>query len=95
MKCIFVVSALIFSIVPAFAGGAQKICFDNGGIADYRPDGSYNYSGGSPGKWKSVGKHSYLINFDSGTSRVDNYDELGGGKILDHAPQGQFTGHHC
>ncbi len=89
---------LLLLSTPALAGGAQKICFDNGGVADYRADGSYEYSGGGQtytGKWKSAGKHSYHVNFDNGNSRTDTYDDLGGGKVMDHAPQGQFAGHAC
>ena len=92
MKSALLVSALVLFSVPAHAGGAQKICFDNGGVADYRADGSYQYDGGGTftGKWKSVGKNRYQINFDSGGSRVDTYDDLVGGKVLDHAPKGDF-----
>ncbi len=97
MKGTLLMSGLILFTVPAYAGGAQKICFDNGGVADYRADGSYEYSGGGQtytGKWKSVGKNRYQINFDNGNSRVDTY-EMKGGTVIDHAPQGTFTGHAC
>lgn len=95
---IIIVSALI--VLPAVAGskGAQKICFDNGGVADYRADGSYQYSGTGgnfTGKWKLLGARRYQINFDNGNSRVDTYDTLGGGNVMDHGPQGNFSGHQC
>jgi hypothetical protein len=99
MKVTILASALILVSVPANAGKAQKICFDDGGVADYQAGGNYNYTGQGAsytGKWKSVGAHQYMVNFDNGRTRVDTYDELGGGKIMDHNPQGATVpGHHC
>ena len=92
--------SILFLTIPfsAYAGPPQKICFDNGGMADYRADGSYQYDGGGrtyTGKWKSAGKNTYRVNFDNGESRSDTYESTGGGNVTDHAPQGSFPGHHC
>jgi len=89
---------LLMLPLPAYAAGPQKICFDNGGVADFQPGGSYVYDGRDghyTGKWKSLGKNKYQTNFDNGNSRIDTYEDKGGGNVIDHAPKGDFPGHAC
>jgi hypothetical protein len=108
MKQFILTLPLVFcASMPTFAaskhgvgnGGPQKLCFDDGGIANYKLGGSYEYSGSQgnfTGKWKYIGNHQYLINFDNGHTRVDTYDDNGGGHVTDHNPQGMtINGHTC
>ncbi len=91
------------AVTPAYAankgpanGGPMKMCFDYGGMADYKPDGSYDYVVGPPhnsGRWKYLGNHQYQVTFEQHT-RVDIYEDMGGGQILDHVASGQpLPGH--
>lgn len=91
---------LSVSVVPTYAagGGPQKICFDYGAVADYKAGGGYDYvvnAYHNSGTWKYLGKGQYQVTFQGGKSRIDTYEEKGGGAVVDHAPSGQFSGHHC
>jgi hypothetical protein len=91
-------------MIPAYTankgptgGSPMKLCLDYGGVADYKPDGSYDYvvaASHKSGRWKYLGNHRYQVIFEGGNSRVDTYEDVGG-KIIDHTPNGDYPGHIC
>jgi hypothetical protein len=58
MKPSIVTALFLLLSTPALAAGPQKICFDEGGVADYRADGSYNF-GSYNGTWEGERQHLY------------------------------------